>query len=74
VGPNFPALQVLADRNDDLAAAIDDNGGAGSLEAWAKGNLDNRNGKQRSEKEDHRSHVIPRQVDVPSEVTSAASA
>ncbi len=47
---NFPALQVLADRNEDLAAAIDDNRRAGPREAWPKGNLDNRNEKQRREK------------------------
>jgi hypothetical protein len=59
---------VPADRNDDFAAAIDHDARAGPLETWTDGNLDNRNGEQRREKENHRSHVIPRQVDVPGEV------
>jgi hypothetical protein len=73
VESNFPALQVLADRNEDLAAAIDDNWRAGPREAWPKGNLDNRNEKQRREKENNCPHVIPRQVDVPGEVTAGAN-
>lgn len=66
---NLAGPQVLADRNDDFAAAIDHNARAGPLETWADGNLDNRNGEQRSKKENHRSHVIPRQVEAPGEVT-----
>jgi hypothetical protein len=62
---------MLADRNDDFAAAIDYDAGAGPLEAWTNSNLDNGNGKQRSEKENHRSHVIPRQVNVPARLPSA---
>src|SRR5258707_175867 len=54
---DIPGPQTLADRNDDLAAAIDDDGSAGPLEPWAGGDLDNRNGQQRNEKDDHRTHV-----------------
>ena len=68
--PSFPALQVLAERDDDLVAAIDNDGGTGPRKVRTKGNLHNRNGEQRTEKHDHRSHVIPRQVDVPGEATS----
>jgi hypothetical protein len=60
---------MLADGYDDLAAAIDENGGAGPLEPWTQGDLDNRDGQQRNEEENQRSHVIPRQADVPAEVT-----
>jgi hypothetical protein len=60
---------MLTDGNDDLAAAIDENGCAGPLVPWADGDLDNRDGEQRNEKDDHRTHMNPRQVDVPAEVT-----
>jgi hypothetical protein len=49
---------MLADRS--LDAAIDDN--HWPLKVRTNGNLNNRNGKQRSEKENHRSHVSPGQV------------
>jgi hypothetical protein len=60
---------MLADRKDDLAAAIDENRGAGPLEPGAKGDLDNRDGQQRDKEESDFSHVIPRQVDVPGDVS-----
>jgi hypothetical protein len=62
---------MLADGNNDFAAAIDKNLNAVPLEPRRHGGLDNRNGKQRSEKENYRSHVIPRQVDVPDEVSNS---
>jgi hypothetical protein len=59
---------MLADSHDDLAAAIDEDGGAGPLEPWTDGDLDNRDGKERNEKDDHRTHVIPPQPELPAEV------
>jgi hypothetical protein len=60
---------MLADGNDDLAAAIDEDGGAGPLEPWTDGDLDNRDGEQRNEKDDHRTHMKPPQPDLPAEVS-----
>jgi len=67
---DLPGPQMLADRNDDLAAAIDDHGYATPLEPRTDGDLDNRDGQQCNEKDDHGSHMNPRQADVPAEITS----
>ena len=60
---------MLADRNDDLAAAIDENRGAGPHESRPEGDLGNRNRQQRHKKENDCSHVIPDKVDVPGNVS-----
>jgi hypothetical protein len=59
---------MLADRDDDVGASIDENGGAGALDPRTESDLDNRDGQQRNKEENDRTHVIPRQVDVLEEV------
>jgi hypothetical protein len=60
---------MLADREDDVGTSIDENGGAGMLDPRTEGDLDNRDGQQRNKEENDRTHVIPRQVDLPEEVS-----
>jgi hypothetical protein len=59
---------MFADRNHDLAAAIDDRG-TGPREPWIEDELDNRDGQQRNEEDARRSHVFlhsPGQWNLPS--------
>jgi hypothetical protein len=60
---------MLADRNDDLAAAIDDDGDAGAIEPRTHGDLHDRDSQQCNEIDDHRSHMTPSTADVAAEVT-----
>jgi hypothetical protein len=66
---DIPGTQSLAERKDDLAAAIDEDGSARALEPLTDGDLDNRDCEQRNEKDDHRTHEIPPQPDEPVEAT-----
>jgi hypothetical protein len=50
---------MLADRKDDLIAAINANRGASPLEPGPEGDLDDRDGEQRDKKDSDGSHVIP---------------
>jgi hypothetical protein len=50
---------MLADRNDDLAALIDANRGAGPLEPRTEGDLNDRNGEQHDKEDDHCPHDDP---------------
>jgi hypothetical protein len=60
---------MLADRDDELAAAIDDDRRAGPLELRTDGDLNKRNGEQHNEKDEQRSHLIPPRPDLRQEVT-----
>jgi hypothetical protein len=53
-----------ADRDDDLAAAVDDDRDAGAIEPWTHGDLHHRDRQQRNEIDDHGSHMIPSTADV----------
>jgi hypothetical protein len=67
---NVTVAQMLAYGNDDLLAAIDENGSAAALEPRTNGYLNNRDGEQRNEKDDQRSHMIdPSRLDVRAEIT-----
>jgi hypothetical protein len=50
---------MLADGNDDLVAAINEDGRTSPLVPWTERNLNNRDGKQRNKKDDHGTHMIP---------------
>jgi hypothetical protein len=65
---DLPGPEMLADRKNDLAAAIDDRG-IGAREPRIKGDLDNRDRQQRNEEDDHRPHVFPPQQDAAAEAT-----
>jgi hypothetical protein len=58
-----------ADRNDDLAAAIDDDRDAGTIQPWTHGDLHDRDRQQRNEIDDHGSHLIPSTAKLTAEVT-----
>jgi hypothetical protein len=64
---------VLADRNDDLAAAIDDDRDTGAIKPWTDGDLHDWDSQQNNEIDDHGSHMIPSTVDVAVEVTTERS-
>jgi hypothetical protein len=64
---------MLADRNDDLSTAIDDDGGACPLEPGTEGDLNDRDGQERNKKENQGSHVIPRQVSCWGRLASTSS-
>jgi hypothetical protein len=58
-----------ADRDDDLAAAVDDDREAGAIEPWTHDDLRDRDRQQRNEIDDHGSHLIPSTAHLAAEVS-----
>jgi hypothetical protein len=66
---NVGSPQVPADRNDDLAAAVDHDRDAGAIEPRTHDDLHDRDRQQRNEIDDHGSHLIPSTADLATEVS-----